>query len=73
MKGKVMKGFVGGRGSPGWKDRANVLICILGNAWTLTPWAAQFLEQEDEKLIKRSKLRKKKDGRNTNISSVLII
>lgn len=66
MKGKLMKGFVGGRGSAGWKDRANVLICILGNVWALIPWAAQFSEQEDEKLIKGASW-EKKDGRSTNI------
>lgn len=38
-------------------DSANVLICILGNARPFIPRAEQFSEQEDEKLIKRSKLR----------------
>ena len=69
MKGKLMKGFVGGRGSVGWKDSANMLICILEDAWPFIPLAEHFSKQGGEKLIKKVYTKKGKECKNTNFIS----
>lgn len=69
MKGKLMKGFMGGSGSAVWEDK--YLSAFGGNAWPFILWADRFLKPEVEKLINRSKMSVEKTPKPRNILFVV--
>lgn len=69
MKGKVMKGFMGGSGGAVWEDK--YLSAFWGNAWPFILWADRFLKPEVEKLINRSKMSVEKTPKPRNFLFVV--